>query len=1499
MNRIMKRIALCLLVLIFSATRSSAQVNPQTGSATFSLPIFNWQDNYSRLKSVIALSYNSGNGLKVDDIASNVGQGWSMVAGGVISRMQVALPDDQVANSGNYDDIRKYPPGILYATEPASKGCPLALTKYPLFRNKNQKYAQHNVIGEDKELDYFSYQFNGKAGIFVLDPTQIGVAQNLGDTKMTITFLEADLSSQNIRTKITSFTIQDVDGLIYKFSVHGLTKVLESNYCDASLNYLLTQPKLQGSDRPFHQMGFENSAFVKPWVISSWYLEEIKDPFTNRIVTFTYGETRNINTIAGEDIIYNAEKDYAIINHKKTIIKTPALTAITYPDGHTATFRYATAERIDFPGEKAISAIDIAYNGRYLSSHELTTTYIMRSRYGTPVTEYQKKIARLYLLSVRKIGPDLKEDTPPYIFDYYTGSGVGDDFVPPRFFYMKDIWGFYNGTNSMGYWLEGINLSTDVSLLSKNQLRGLCFMRSGVSGVVLNAKAGYAKNGLLKQIIYPTGGTLTYDYEQNTGIISGQSSSTNVGGVHVSFTKSTDGNSCSNEIKTKYDYVLSGGGSSLWGLELPVNTTFSRSHYEPEQRYYKWDVGCGIFGCCEWRFKFPGIMLQQQAINLSTIQNILESAGPALNILSILGTANDIVQCFSNNPTGLIINAIVSVIEVAVTCVGNQARNNNYTSFFNFDLNSASPLPAQFKRVEITENPGASPGMGVTIQTFTSDDDYPIWVGPGANSMFTSKQRFASWVYGLPKLSTVKDANGNKIRETENIYDTTYIKRVIHPCSGHPGLPCGGSSGLGTNMVACKCVVVENTSQNIIDWSNSTQYNNSSSYLTSSNSSLNVDRYAMYTGRLQLSSTKERVYKQNDQTQYVETVTDYLYNYVYNYEPYQISTQRSDGDINIKYIKYTSDFSGGVINTLLANNVVALPISTMTAVYRPSVFLKYLDEKVTEFTQVSNGDIKPYRLLEQRFDQPVMSSSFTSYTGPGGSVSNYKVTQTLTYDASGNLIGMKDEGNRMITNLYGYNDKYIVASFVNADASLDKCSYGGFEETATWSGWSLTGTASYNASVSVTGNRSFNLSSATTFSSNLNTSKAYTLSFWATSSGVTASSGATLIKSSPTINGFTYYEYDIIQGTSSISLSGTSTIDELRLYPKTARMRSITYDPIIGKTSECDENNRITYYDYDNLGRLKFIKDANRNIVKMYEYNNVSASKQNGCPQTYYNKYISEIFIKTCGAGYINDTVTYNVPANMFSSAISQADADVQAENYLLTNGQSYANSTGTCRPLYYNTQQSQTFTSETCPPGYKGGSVTYTVPANRYSSLVSQTAANQLALDEIYANGQAYANDPTYRVCTYNSNPVWEWVESGDSYCDNGVLYILEKDYNPNSSTYNTTRWKNTGANDDCPVTMVGLTYTNNTAYSQFITVTNTSTSDSYFFFVDPYSSGTLGYVPEGTYNVDIYDSYGYSYNSYHAGCDFYSYGYTANFYNVPFNSSCSVITIFDFSKP
>jgi YD repeat-containing protein len=61
-------------------------------------------------------------------------------------------------------------------------------------------------------------------------------------------------------------------------------------------------------------------------------------------------------------------------------------------------------------------------------------------------------------------------------------------------------------------------------------------------------------------------------------------------------------------------------------------------------------------------------------------------------------------------------------------------------------------------------------------------------------------------------------------------------------------------------------------------------------------------------------------------------------------------------------------------------------------------------------------------------------------------------------------------------------------------------------------------------------------------------------------------------------------------------------VDELRLYPQNAQMTTYTYNSLVGMSSQCDIDNRVTYYYYDSLGRLKVVKDQDGNIVKTYQY---------------------------------------------------------------------------------------------------------------------------------------------------------------------------------------------------------------------------------------------------------------------------------------------------------
>jgi YD repeat-containing protein len=66
---------------------------------------------------------------------------------------------------------------------------------------------------------------------------------------------------------------------------------------------------------------------------------------------------------------------------------------------------------------------------------------------------------------------------------------------------------------------------------------------------------------------------------------------------------------------------------------------------------------------------------------------------------------------------------------------------------------------------------------------------------------------------------------------------------------------------------------------------------------------------------------------------------------------------------------------------------------------------------------------------------------------------------------------------------------------------------------------------------------------------------------------------------------------------------GTIWYDEIRLYPSAAQMTTYTYSPLVGIISNCDINNRITYYNYDDFGRLILIKDQDGKLSKQICYN--------------------------------------------------------------------------------------------------------------------------------------------------------------------------------------------------------------------------------------------------------------------------------------------------------
>ena len=66
--------------------------------------------------------------------------------------------------------------------------------------------------------------------------------------------------------------------------------------------------------------------------------------------------------------------------------------------------------------------------------------------------------------------------------------------------------------------------------------------------------------------------------------------------------------------------------------------------------------------------------------------------------------------------------------------------------------------------------------------------------------------------------------------------------------------------------------------------------------------------------------------------------------------------------------------------------------------------------------------------------------------------------------------------------------------------------------------------------------------------------------------------------------------------------SNLATLDALRTALPNAMVYIYTYDPLVGMTSQSDPNGVVSYYEYDEFGRLKLIKDNDENILQTYDY---------------------------------------------------------------------------------------------------------------------------------------------------------------------------------------------------------------------------------------------------------------------------------------------------------
>lgn len=386
--------------------------------------------------------------------------------------------------------------------------------------------------------------------------------------------------------------------------------------------------------------------------------------------------------------------------------------------------------------------------------------------------------------------------------------------------------------------------------------------------------------------------------------------------------------------------------------------------------------------------------------------------------------------------------------------------------------------------------------------------------------------------------------------------------------------------------------------------------------------------YAPYTvmanvGKVMINETVKRA---DDITpiNMLEETTTYVYNATHQMLE-SVSTSNSDGIVYKTKYKYAKDFvitnpdvtkpdvvalkglndnfrHGELIETIQTSKEGANPAQTIGA-------------KLTLFKNF-NGKILPH--ISYVFPS-VQGFTETSISGSPQILSIHTayipVSTAISYTMLGQPLSVIDNKNNKAGFHYGYGSTVPVATFSKAKA--EEAVFDDFESTTSFGLEVVAGPATKVQGW--TGDKALTLA-ATSVLRRVNIEKAanqYRFSCWVKSAGspqltFKAFNGALVMNTASFVydggGDWKYYEGTINTTTNAspftfeINANGSAEIDDVRFLPKNASIASTTIKPLLGTTSETNDNGLSVFKEYDEQGRLLYVKDQHKNVIQVNEY---------------------------------------------------------------------------------------------------------------------------------------------------------------------------------------------------------------------------------------------------------------------------------------------------------
>ncbi|HTH55436.1 MAG TPA: RHS repeat domain-containing protein [Cyclobacteriaceae bacterium] len=491
---------------------SDIPVSYHTGVPSISIPIYTVTEGSLQLP--ISLSYHAG-GIRVDETASSIGLGWSLNAGGMISRTVNGGPDEGFKHfygatpqngwgfykdGGVPDQIKRcqdIPADNSMGLVDGNSGFCCQLKDDKRCDNIVTSmcipcgyYYQDAAIGAiDLEPDLYNFNVNGYAGKFFFDANRN--AHFLQETGVFVKPLSADFSKWMLITP---------DGTKYFFGNYNGVDGTEKSYADP------------------------DGLFTNFWDLvanTTWYLTRVESMNGERWIQLEYDieyycfANRRGQTYALANASSGANPDPSRADPTPAIsfVNGRRLRKITTSSGNTTIdfnpsqtgredLNHATSDRFtDLRKDsdaKTIASIEITSPGLY-KKFSLSQSYfvsnpcvsLLQSDYNS-APQHRKRLRLDELVESDKDNNRL----PPYHFGY-------SYFPPPdRYSLARDEQGFYNGRDTNDGWFQ------DGKLVKTN---GYTYTLH--TGDDHQPDESSMKAGTLTVIRYPLGRVTYFDYE--------------------------------------------------------------------------------------------------------------------------------------------------------------------------------------------------------------------------------------------------------------------------------------------------------------------------------------------------------------------------------------------------------------------------------------------------------------------------------------------------------------------------------------------------------------------------------------------------------------------------------------------------------------------------------------------------------------------------------------------------------------------------------------------------------------------------------------------------------------------------------------------------------------------------------------------------------------------------------------------------------------------------